>query len=490
MIRAHRDAWLVVCLVLSPAVWLSAAKDVAAGAANAQRPNIVFILTDDQAPWALAHSGYAQAKTPHIDRICREGAYFVNAFCSTPVCSPSRASIMTSRFGSELGITEWINPRTESTLGLDPKTPTWPKLLAEAGYRNGLVGKWHLGTEDRFHPTQFGYQYFMGFRAGGTKPKDPVLEVDGHDKQLSGFVVDLLTDSAIEYVNHHKDEPFVLSLHFREPHRPWLPIADEDAALFADLDPSIPNPDYPKLDVAKVKAMTRDYLASVESVDRNVGRLMHELDRLDLTKNTVVIFSSDHGYNMGHHGIWHKGNGHWILTENPPGTANVPAGERPNMYDTSVRVPLAVRWPGVVAPGTVVTQTVSHLDWFPTLLEVAGVEAPQGVTLRGRSIVPLLKGTAGEWNNDFYAEYSTHDNSRTHMRMYRTPEWKLVRDFLNPGRDELYHLKADPDETTNLIASEDPQVAAVKADLDTKLRARMQATDDKALTGTTKLETK
>jgi uncharacterized sulfatase len=447
---------------------------LAVSAAAAERPNIVFIVTDDQAPWALGCAGHPDARTPNMDRLFREGAYLVNAFCVTPVCSPSRASIVASRYGSELGVTDWINPRNEPDHGLAREHLVWPEVLAAAGYRTGLIGKWHLGTLDRFHPTQSGYEYFMGFRGGGNKPVDPLLEVDGAEKQLSGVLADILTDDAIEFVRQRKDTPFVLSLHFREPHAPWLPMADEDWKPFEHLDPKIPNPDYPRLDVKRVKRVTREYLASVASVDRNLGRLLDELDQLGIPDDTIVICTSDHGYNMGHNGIWHKGNGHWILTEPVPGTANIPENQRPNMYDNSLRVPAAVRWPRVIAPGTVVTRTVTHLDWYPTLLAMAGAELPAGSVIRGRNILPLLEGGEVEWDDDMYAEYSTHHQSRTHMRAYRTPQWKLVRDFLNPGRDELYDLQHDPAETMNLIASENPQVQHIRAELSEKILARMR----------------
>lgn len=445
--------------------------------AAAERPNILFILTDDQAPWALGLAGHPHAHTPHLDRLFQSGAYLVNAMTTTPVCSPSRAGLMTSRYGCEVGITDWINPRTEPSHGLDPALATWPKLLSAAGYRTALIGKWHLGTEDRFHPSVFGYQHFMGFRGGGNTPKDPVLEVDGRETKLSGLLPDILVDEAIRVIRGN-GRPFALSLHFRAPHAPWLPVADEDWAPFANLDPQIPNPEYPKLDVARVKRVTREYLASVHSVDRNVGRLLDELDRLELARDTIVIYSSDHGYNMGHNGIWHKGNGHWILTELPPARPNIPSGQRPNMYDLSLRVPTAVRWPGVVKPGTKITETVSQLDWFPTLLEMAGVELPAGTIIRGRSIVPLLKGQAIAWDNDLYAEYSTHHQSQTHMRMYRTPEWKLILDFKNPDRHELYDLKHDPAETRNLYFSQDSHVQHIRSTLTERIVARMRELGD------------
>ena len=447
----------------------------------AERPNILFLFTDDQAPWALGLSGHPHAKTPHLDRLFKQGAYLVNAFTTTPVCSPSRAGLMTSRYGTEVGITDWINPRKEKNHGLNPKFPVWPKLLQKAGYRTGLIGKWHLGTQDRFHPTNYGYDYFMGFRSGGSVPKDPTLEVNGINRKLKGLLPDILTDDAVRFVVRNRKRRWCLSLHFRAPHARWLPVAEEDWAPFKNLDPTIPNPMYPNLDVARVKRMTREYLASVASVDRNVGRLLAELDRLKLAKNTVVIFSSDHGYNMGHNGIWHKGNGHWIVKPPPAALPNIPRGQRPNMYDHSIRVPTAVRWPGVIKPGTKITHTVSNLDWFPTILAMAGVEIPRGTVIRGRNILPVLKGEKIAWSNEFYAEYSTHHQTKTHTRMLRTSKWKLIRDFRNRDRDELYDLENDPAESENLIESKNPIHRRIRVLLNQRILSKMQKLNDPAL---------
>jgi uncharacterized sulfatase len=447
-----------------------------------ERPNILFVYTDDQALWTLGASGYRSARTPNMDRLAREGAYFTNAFTTTPVCSPSRAGLLTSRYGSELGVTDWLNPKVDAGMGLDPATVTWSEVLTASGYRSGLVGKWHLGLEERFHPTRTGYPYFFGHLAGSMAVRDPTLEVDGKDVKVPGFTADLLTDRAIEFLRVQKSAPFLLSLHYRAPHAPWLPLQEEDLAPFRDLALEIPNPDYPGLDVAKVEKNLREYLGSVHSVDRNLGRLLAVLDELGLTQRTLVIFTSDHGYNMGHNGIWHKGNGHWIVKEPPPGTDNVPQGQRPNLYDHSLRVPCLVRWPGVVQPGTVIERTVTNLDWYPTLLAAAGAAPPEGVKLRGRSLMPLLRGEKPAWDDDLYVEYSTRHQSRTHMRAYRTPAWKLVRDFLNPGRGELYHLSADPEERRNLIDSKDPEVEKVVRELDAKIFERMRELKDPALT--------
>ncbi len=443
-----------------------------------ERPNIVFVYTDDQAPTAVGNEGNEQIQTPHIDRLFRAGARLTRAFVTTPVCSPSRASLMTSRYGSELGIFDWINPRSEPEHGLDPNTVTWSEVLANAGYATGLVGKWHLGTADRYHPTKTGYQYFMGFRSGGNSPENPTLELNGATRTFVGFTPDILTDHAIDFVRRNKHHPFLLSLHFRAPHAPWLPVRDEDWDPYKHLDPEIPNPDYPNLDVATVKRRTREYMASVSSVDRNLGRLLDVIDELQLQDNTVVIFTSDHGYNTGHNGVWHKGNAKWILTRLPPQQwPNIPPQQRPNLYDQALRVPAAVRWPRVIKPDTVIEQTVTNLDWYPTLLAMAGVDLPEDVLIRGHNFLPLLAGEPIEWDNDMYCQYSMKHGATTQMCAVRTPQWKLMIDFKNPGREELYDLEHDPGEQSDLSDSSDPHVRRVKEQLRERILNKMREID-------------
>ncbi|MBA62247.1 MAG: N-acetylgalactosamine 6-sulfate sulfatase [Planctomycetaceae bacterium] len=446
---------------------------------RAAEPNILFVLTDDQAPWAIGVSGNPLAKTPHMDRLAKEGVYLPNAYTVTPVCSPSRAALMTSRYGSELGITDWIHPRNEPNLGLDPKIPVWPKILQQAGYKTGLVGKWHLGLLDSQHPTVFGFDYFMGHRAGGWQTANPVLEKDGENQKFEGLNADILADEAIEFLTSNRNEKFLLCWHTRAPHTRWLPVADEDIAPYENLKIEIPNPDYPNLDTERVKRMTKEYFASVRSVDRNLGRVLKTLDDLELTNNTIVIFSSDHGYNMGHNGIWHKGNGHWVLTSPPPATDNIPRGQRPNMYDNSIKVPTIIRWPGVLRSGSVDESTYSNLDWFPTILAMAGIELDPEILIRGRNMVPQLLGKRKlDWNNSYYAEYSTKHQSQTDMRMISNGKWKLIRDFNNSGRDELYNLVKDPAESNNLIKQQDKRTQLVRFYLEREMLTRMKSIDD------------
>lgn len=460
---------------------------------DAPPPNIVFVYTDDQASWTIGASGNAQAHTPNMDRLVREGAYLVNSFVTTPVCSPARASLMTSRYATEYRILDFI-PHPGHRLydpghvvGLDGESVTFPEVLQDAGYKTGLVGKWHLGdwteTDSReFHPTNHGFDYFMGLTGGGTTPDNPPLEKDGQVRTFKGLTTDILTEHAIQFVEANASVPFLLCLHYRAPHSRWLPVADADWEPYRNLDPVIPNPDYPDLNVKRVKQRMREYLASVSGVDRNLGRLLETLEKLRLEKRTIVIFTSDHGYNMGHNGIEHKGNGIWITNTLPPATENIASKYRPNLYDNSLKVPAIVKWPGVVQPGTRIEETTSNLDWYPTIVKMAGAHLPENHTIRGRDLTPLLRGEKVEnWDNDFYAEYSMINYCRAYMRCFRTPEWKLVRDFLNRDRHELYNLSTDPAESVNRIQDSSPEAQQAVESLHHRILDRMQAINDPLL---------
>jgi uncharacterized sulfatase len=451
-------------------------------AAAQQRPNILFVYTDDQGPWALGASGNTQAHTPNMDRLAAEGAYLTNSFVTTPVCSPSRVGLLCSRYGSELGITDWINPREETDLGLEASMATWVRDLERAGYATALVGKWHLGIQDHHHPSHFGYQQFSGFRPGGNKVKNPELEVDGELQTVEGLTTDILTDYAVDYVEEFAGkQPFALSVHYRAPHAAWLPVADEDWAAVKDLDIVLPDPDYPDLNVERAEQAMREYLASVAGVDRNLGRLLDALEANGVAKNTIVVFTSDHGYNVGHHGLLHKGNARWLTNAFSGQAGRDPSARRPNMFDTSLRVPTLIRWPGEIQAGSVHSPIFSNLDWYPTLLAMVGIDPDANAVLRGKNYLPVLRGARVRWDNRLYGEYSMHHGAEADLRMIRIPDWKLVRDFKNKDRDEFYHLAKDPGETQNLIDSDQPEIVDMKDRLDKALQDRMARLGDAVL---------
>ena len=462
----------VTCWLL--AVLSAVATATVARAADA-KPNFVVIMTDDQAEWALGCYGNRECRTPNMDRIAAAGARFANAFTVTPVCSPSRATFFTGRYGTELRITDWINNReAEAGVGLPADVPTWPRVLQQGGgYGTALCGKWHLGEKPQFHPTQLGFSHFFGFLGGGNFPMDPILEQDGKTRKFDGPIPDLITDDALAFIEQNKAKPFALCLFFREPHQAYEPVPEQDSAPFTDLDPHVPPSKV--IDADWLKDTHKKYYAAVHAADRNIGRVLDKLDELKLAENTVVLFTSDHGYNIGHHGIYTKGNAAFIAGKGVHGP------KRPNMFENSIRVPLLVRWPGVVKPGRVIDDSVANVDTFPTLLAIAGVPAPAGAKHHGVDISPLLRGQTMP-PRDLFGQYDLHNAGLAHMRMIRTGDhaWKLVRHYLANGLDELYDLKNDPHEQKNLYNNADARPK--RDELQAKLTAWQKSIDDPILT--------
>ena len=404
-----------------------------------KRPNILFLLTDDQAQWAVGAYGNEDVYTPNMDRLAREGVLFTYAF-TAPVCSPSRAMIMAGCHSHQVGIDDWIAPQERE--GLDPARTTLAEVLKQAGYTTGLIGKWHLGKEEEYHPLRRGFDYFMGFLGGGNRPKDPTLIINGEAKQVRGFLTDVLTDDALKFLRENRDRPFALFLHTRAPHKPYLPVPEEDMVPYRGRKLQVPTVEnFPE---ERLQKEYRGYYASITGIDRNLGRLLAELEELGIADNTMVLLMGDNGYMIGQHGLETKGNA-WVI-----GTRM----RRPNMFDYSILVPLIIRWPGVVQPGTKCEAMVSSIDFFPTFLEILGQEVPPGLELEGRSMLPLLRGERVEWRDALFGLYDMHHGAQAHMRMIRTAQWKLVLHYEEGGENELYDLKNDPGELQNLYGEE------------------------------------
>jgi len=410
-------------------------------AAAGDAPNLITIVTDDQARWAMGLYGNQEIRTPNMDRIGREGINFTNAFVATPVCSPSRATYLTGLWPSQHAIREVILVPDEAA-GVGLRSPTWAEVLQQNGYRTALIGKWHLGGGPKFHPTRHGFHEFVGFTSGASQPRDPELEINGEIVRSEGFLTEILTDHAIAFIKANRNRPFALSLHYRAPHLPYGPVPNENAVYYQGLDPTIP--DLPGLDREQVKQWTREYYASISSVDRNIGRLLNVVDELELSHNTIVLFTSDNGYNLGFHYLSTKGNGSWIA-----GGATGPI--RPNMFDTSIRVPLVIRWPAVIKPGSESEELISQIDIFRTILGALQIELPEEAEPEGVDFSPLFWGKQVSIREVLFGQYDMHQAALSNMRMIRTRRYKLVRHLGTHYLDEFYDLESDPNELNNLI---------------------------------------
>jgi len=425
---------------------------------RAERPNILFILSDDQGAWALGCGGNPEIGTPNLDRLAQNGIRFDNFFCTSPVCSPARASLLTGDIPSRHGVHDWIRVGSVGETRVDYLSGQTlvTDVLAANGYRCGLVGKWHLGASDVPRPNfvkWFAHQSGMG-------PYYDAPMID-HDRPITvdGYLSDALSDVARGFIRDEakRDEPFWLSLCFTAPHYPWIdchPKAFTDLyrdCAFTSCPDEPPHPWFTggKAAIEKGRKERREslvgYFAAVSAMDAAIGRVLGELDAQGLTESTLVVFMSDNGMNLGHHGIWGKGN-----------------GTRPqNMYDTSVKVPCIASQPQRIPAGRVSDTLVSGYDVFPTLLDYVGVAHVPARRKPGRSFKAVLEGRDAGVDAPIvvYDEYGP-------VRMVRTREWKYVHRYPD-GPHELFDLRADPGERTNRV--DDANASTTSSTLRTKL---------------------
>jgi choline-sulfatase len=411
---------------------------------NAAKPNIIVILTDDQGPWALGCAGNDEILTPNLDRMAQRGMRFENYFCTSPVCSPARASLLTGRIPSQHGVHDWIREGNDGADGQEylHDSVGYTEVLAAAGYRCGLSGKWHLGRSDI---PQKGFEHWYSHQKGSGHYFGAPMYRNGRLVYEKEYITDLITDDAVEFMTNCMDDdrPFYSSVHYTAPHSPWTEGEHPDAltGLYSDCDfHTCPQgPPHPEAasrftpDDARICLI--GYFAAVSGVDRGVGRILDYLEDAGILESTLVFYVSDNGFNCGHHGIWGKGNGTLTL----------------NMYDTSVKVPALALQPGRIPAGAVNRSLLSGYDLFPTIVEHAGLTpAPEYGeylrTLPGRSFSPLLQGSR-EAARDRIVVYDEYGPTR----MVRTREWKYVHRYPY-GPHELYHLEQDPSEETNRIA--------------------------------------
>jgi arylsulfatase A-like enzyme len=454
------------------------------GRAATAPPNILFMMADDHASHAISAYGSRINTTPNIDRIARQGMRFDNCFCTNSICAPSRAVILTGQYSHVNGVKTLNDP-------LDPGRQNVAKLLREAGYQTGMVGKWHLAKDPS------GFDYWNILPGQGVYHNPDFIEMGKRSKR-SGYCTDLIADYSINYLKRRdQKKPFFLMCHHKAPHRPWEPD-DKHAHMYdnvkvqepfnlldhyehrsksaanatlkvgenmtkTDLKRDIP-PDL-KGDALRQWAYQyyiKDYLRCIASVDDNVGRVLDYLDSEDLAKNTLVIYTSDQGFFLGDHGYFDKRF----------------------MYEESLRMPFLVRYPGVVKPRSVNRDMVLNLDFAETFLDFAGAKAP--AEMQGRSFRSILEGrTPKDWRQSMYYRYWMHlaDHGVPAHYGVRTKDWKLIYYYGKAlgtsgsiDRDteqewELFDMQKDPHEMNNVYGDlkHGAVVEQLKAEL-TRLR--------------------
>lgn len=452
----------------------SVRSDTGQEGAPVQNLNLVVILADDHAAWATGAYGNNKVLSPNIDRLAEAGARFTNAFVTTPLCSPSRATFLTGLYSSQTGVNDLVydHPYVVEK-GLRPDTTTWAEVLQHHGYSTGFIGKWNLGSRKRFHPTNHGFDYFAGYYSPALRdPMSPTIEIGGEMVQFDRHTSELFVDLAVAFLEEHQTRPFALVIAPRETQEPWEAVPSEDHSAVKDIDPDVPQ--YDGADDRYLKGKFRDYYASVHTLDRGVGALLNTLDRLELSERTIVLYTSDHGILIGHHGLHGRAFARKLIG-NRFGQHFVP-----NYYDEIVRIPLIIRWPDVIAPGTVVDQLVSNVDFFPSILGMLSVEMPAQVKPAGNDFSPLFHGASPVTASAIYFQHDTHTFFPSYSRGIRTEQWKLVRThFIAHGFDSLFDMVADPGETTNLIDTED--YAHVVEMLDAEMLEWQETIDDPIL---------
>ncbi len=442
-----------------------------AGQAAPRRPNILVFLTDDHGQWLQGCYGNSEVRTPALDRIARRGVRMTSASTPSPVCSPARASFFSGLFPSQHGIHDWIEESKNAYASpwLQGQTLI-SERLRNAGYHTGLVGKWHCGFEREPRP---GFDYWFSYwvnqypHRGEQKFSDQGRQVIEHGQQSP-----LLTNHAIDFLHQHRTSeatagrPFFLCVGYVDTHGPHANAPDDLVAQYADATfRDIPEEAFPSShgithatvnkDPAVEHAKRQQYYAAASSIDREVGRIIADLEAHAELDDTLVVYTGDHGLNAGHHGVWEKGN----IT-------------RPqNFFDESIRVACTISWPaGGIGRDTVSDVPVDHCDLHATLLDAAGVTVPPEEATRvnspGRSYLSVLKGgRASDWRDAQICEYGN-------ARMIRTNEYKLILRYPFKGvadSHELYDLRRDPRETTNRYG--DAAMAGVITELTGRLNA-------------------
>ena len=422
--------------------------------------NVIFIMSDDQGPWAMGCAGNPEIMTPNLDRIAAEGMRFSNFYCASPVCSPSRATFFTGMMPSRHGVHDHISRGNVPPNSVDYLAgfTSYVDVLAAHGYECGISGKWHLGQSEKPH---FSFSHWFVHQLGASDYHNAPMVRNGKLVKEPGYITDVITDDALCFLDLHGrgSAPFYLSVHYTAPHDPWtghpqdiVDLYDECPFTSCPQEPVHPWAGGWTNECLGNREMLKGYFAAVTAMDANIGRILRKVSELGIDENTLICFFSDNGQSCGLHGFWGKGNGTYPQ----------------NMYDVTTKVPAIFRHPGRIPAGRVVDDLASAYDFFPTLLDYldlpeAGALQPAAPPsgnplsggsrldsgrLPGRSLVPVLLGEKAAEREEVivFDEYGP-------VRMIRTNEWKYVHRYPE-GPCELYDMVNDPVERRNLI--EDP----------------------------------
>jgi arylsulfatase A-like enzyme len=390
---------------------------------SSRRPNVLFILADDMGYGDLSCYGRPDYQTPVLDNLARQGIRFTSAYAAAPVCTPTRCAFVTGRYPHRLavGLKEPLTDPT-SDIGLPPEHPTVASLLKANGYQTALVGKWHLGWKPEFGPNRHGYEEFFGILSGAADYFTHRAEdFKGSDLwenltpvQHSGYLTDLLTEKAVEFIGRPRNRPFYLSLHYTAPHSPWE--GPEDAAIDHQRHGRGPMVEGGSLKV---------YASLVRSMDAGIGRVLTALTRAKLDRETLVIFTSDNG------GERYSFN--WPFSSG-----------KMSLWEGGTRVPAIARWPGVIRPGQTTEQAAITMDWTATILAAAGTAPEAAYPLDGENLLPVCAGTRPAYDRTFCWRTTTESAARM-------GRWKYLRES---SGEQLFDLSSDPGEKVNLRNSQ------------------------------------
>ena len=415
----HNAAWVSILLTLA-----SCAPSTPAEETTPRRPNVLLIMSDDQGWGDLSLHGNPNVRTPNIDRLAVEGVAFDRFFVS-PVCSPTRAELLTGRYHTRGGV--YSTSAGGERLDLDETTVA--QHFQRAGYRTAAYGKWHNGTQYPYHPNARGFDDFYGFCSGHWGNYfSPMLERNGEIVQGEGYIVDDLTNQGVEFIKQERETPFFLYLPYNTPHSP-MQVPDRWWDRLANRPLDSLNRDPSQEDTT----FTRAALAMVENIDWNVGRLLQALEETGQAENTIVLYLSDNGPNS-----W-RWNGDM-------------KGRKGSTDEGGVRSPLLMRWPGTLEAGTRVTEIASAIDLLPTLVDLTGISAEQEKPLDGVSLKPLLLGEANDWPARTLIQHWGESTS-VRSQQYRLDDEDLLFDMVADPGQRVDVAAAHPEVVQELVAA-------------------------------------